>query len=122
MSRVYPGTNTPSRGIRAVAGTVEPEEPAALVPPPVHAARLRDPRGKPSAQLYRDLTFLLADSRVDKLLTADKPFPSSQLRQTTTMITGNRSEFVESSSSGCRSISLHPRFSIDAIIQFPRFV
>lgn len=40
MSRVYPGTNTPCRGIRAVAGTGEPEEPAALVPPPVDAARL----------------------------------------------------------------------------------
>lgn len=95
MSRIYPGTNTPGRGIRAVAGTGEPEEPAALVPPPVHAARLQDPRGKPSAELYRDLTFLLADSRVDKLLTADKPFLSSQLRQTTTTISENLSEFVD---------------------------
>lgn len=98
MSRVYPGTNTPSRGIRAVAGIVEPEEPAALVPPPVHAARLQNPRGKPCAGLYRDLTFLLANSRVDKLLTADKSFPSSQLRQTTMMISDNRSKFVESCS------------------------
>lgn len=74
MSRVYPGTNTPSRGIRAAAGTMEPEEPAALVPPPVHAARLQDPRGEPTAGPYRNLAFLLADPRVDKLLTADKPF------------------------------------------------
>lgn len=78
----YPGTNTPSRGIRAVAGTGEPEEPAALVPPPVPPCR-EAPRSerKTLHRALSDLTFLLADSHVDKLLTADKPFSPLQFRQ-----------------------------------------
>jgi len=112
MSRVYPGTNTPCQRIRAAAGTGEPEEPAALVP--ATALKSRAPSGeKPSAEPYRDLAFLPADpTRVDKPLTADKPFT---LRAASICgrdlqgrrISGDQSEFVEFSSGADR----RPRFA-----------
>lgn len=74
MSRVYRGTNTPSCRIRAAAGT------EVYLKNLLRSCHLRfkpraglEPR-ETSARSYRDLTFLSADSRVDKPLTADKPF------------------------------------------------
>jgi len=70
--------------------------------------RARAPSGeKPSAEPYRDLAFLPADpTRVDKPLTADKPFTlraASICRDLRGRgISGDQSEFVESSSGADR--------------------
>lgn len=61
MSRVYPGTNTPSCGIRAAAGTGISEEPAALVPPPISCR-------EPSSE--RSLCEVLSGSRIPACLLA----------------------------------------------------